>query len=228
MAEYFLAPHVHFCCRGDAFVFLDLRQDDYTLVNGNAATALQQLLQGQLDNSRPELAAALKELLDGGLLTTDRRAGKNIRSTRTELALEPLLDSEAQSPTSLRISHLYRFVVACTTASARLRWGRIEDTVKAVERRKARRSSHTQVDLNKARELTSAFRTLRALFPRNYLCLYDSLALLEFLARFDVHPTWVFGIKLEPWAAHCWVQHGQFVFNEGVEEAAAYTPIMAV
>jgi hypothetical protein len=229
MAEYFLAPHVHFCCRGDAFVFLDLKQDDYTLVNGNAATALQQLsLQGQLDNSRPELATAVKELLDGGLLTTDRSAGKNICSTRAELALEPLLDSETQMQPRLRISHLYRFIAACTIASARLRWGRLENTVRAVERRKASCSPDTQFDIDKARELTAAFRTLRSLFPRNYLCLYDSLALLEFLSRFEIYPTWVFGIKLEPWAAHCWVQHGQFVFNEGVEEAAAYTPIMAV
>lgn len=229
MAEYFLAPHVHFCCRGDAFVFLDLKQDDYTLVNGNAAAVLQQLsLQGQVDSSRPELAAALKELLDGGLLTTDRSAGKHICSTRAELALEPLLDAETPAPPRLRISHLYRFLAACTTASARLRWGRLEKTVKAVETRKSRRSPHTQFDMEQARELTAAFRSLRSLFPRNYLCLYDSLALLEFLARFDIYPTWMFGIKLEPWAAHCWVQQGQFVFNEGVEEAAAYTPIMAI
>jgi hypothetical protein len=228
MAEYFLAPHVHYCCRGDAFVFLDLKQDDYTLVNGKAATALQALSAGHVDSSRPELADALKELLDGGLLTTDRSTGRNIRSTQAELALEPLLDLEALSQARPRLSHVYRFIAACTTASARLRWGKIEDTVKAVERRKARHSARRPFDMDRARELTTAFRALRASFPRNYLCLYDSLALLEFLARFELYPTWVFGIKLEPWAAHCWVQQGQFVFNEGVEEAAAYTPIMAV
>lgn len=229
MAEYFLAPHVHFCCRGGAFVFLDLKQDDYTLINGNAATALQQLSSGgHLDNAQPELADALKELVDGGLLTTDRSAGKNIRSTQAELALEPLLDPEAMPRNRLRLSHFFHFLTACTAASARLKWGRLENTVKAVERRKARRSPQTHFDVNKARELTETFRTLRSLFPRNYLCLYDSLALLEFLARFDVYPTWVFGIKLEPWVAHCWVQQGQFVFNEGVEEAAGYTPIMTI
>lgn len=229
MADYFLAPHVHFCCRGDAFVFLDLKQDDYTLVNGNAATALKSLsLTGQLDESRPDLADALQELLAGGLLTTDPSAGKDICSTRAQLALEPLLDPEAMPRTRLRVSHFYRFIAACTTASARLRWGRLEDTVKAVEGRKARRAPHTQFELDKARELTAAFQTLRSLFPRNYLCLYDSLALLNFLARFDVYPTWVFGIKLEPWSAHCWVQEADFVFNEGVEEAAGYTPIMAI
>ncbi|WP_349770714.1 lasso peptide biosynthesis B2 protein [Steroidobacter cummioxidans] len=52
--------------------------------------------------------------------------------------------------------------------------------------------------------------------------------MVEFLARYDVFPTWVFGVRLEPWGAHCWIQHGPFTFNEGVEKAASYTPIMAV
>jgi hypothetical protein len=229
MTEFFLAPHVHFCCRGGAFVFLDLKQDDYTLVNGRAAAALQQLsTQGHLNNAQPELADALEELVEGGLLTTDPNAGKSIRSTQAEIALEPLLDPEAFSSIHPRLTHLYHFIAACSIAAARLKWGHIENTVKSVERRKARRAPAAHFDVNKARELTAIFRTLRSLFPRDYLCLYDSLALLEFLARFDIYPTWVFGIRLEPWVAHCWVQQGKFVFNEEVEEAAGYTPIMTV
>lgn len=229
MAEYFLPRHVHFCCRGDDFVFLDLRQDDYTLVNGNAAGSLRILSPtGQLSDSRTESIDALKQLLEGGLLTTDRSVGKEIRATNAELALELLVEADAMLPGRPSIPQLCRFMAACTTALARLRWSRIEDTVKAVEQRKARHVSHQDFDMNLARELTAVFHKLRALFPHNYLCLFDSLALLEFLARYGIFPTWVFGIKLEPWAAHCWVQEGQFVFNEGVEEAASYTPIMTI
>jgi hypothetical protein len=38
----------------------------------------------------------------------------------------------------------------------------------------------------------------------------------------------MFAVRLEPWNAHCWVQHGQFIFNEDVETAAGFTPIMTV
>jgi len=31
-----------------------------------------------------------------------------------------------------------------------------------------------------------------------------------------------------PFAAHCWVQYGDIVFNDRVEEVGGYTPIMVV
>jgi hypothetical protein len=228
MSEYFLPRHVHFCCRGDDFVFLDLRQDDYTLVNGDAAAALR-FLDGHSSESRSEVDDALKELLEGGLLITDPAAGKSIRATRTILAMESLVDDEAPPRSRLSALHVCRFFAACVTAAARLRWGRLEEAVRTVEQRRQQHcASPNSFNVTRARELMAVFQELRSVFPRDYLCLYDSLALLEFLARYRIFPTWVFGIKLEPWAAHCWVQEGQFVFNEDVEEAAGYTPIMVV
>lgn len=229
MAKYFLPPHVHFCRRGDDLVFLDLQQDDYTLVNGATAAALRALApSGRLDESRPEAADALQDLLAGGLLVTDPSQGKSIRPTQAQVAMEPLIDPESMPQVRLRVSHFYKFIAACTTAAARLRWQRIDKTVKAVELRKARYNSNGTFDIEAARELTAVFQTLRALFPRDYLCLFDSLALLEFLARYRIFPTWMFAVRLEPWNAHCWVQQGQFIFNEDVETAAGFTPIMTV
>lgn len=228
MDEYLLPLHVHCCRRGDAFVFLDLKQDDYTLVAGAAADALRALA----DHSFSKLTAAsndpLLELEKGGLLTKDQTAGRPFAATDIDLAIEPLLDFDAAPGTAVRIADWWNFTAACTTASVRLRWRRLENTVAAVARRKALRGAHNHVDITKARHLTAVFDRLRSLFPANYLCLFDSLALIEFLARYEVFPTWVFGVKLEPWSAHCWIQQGQFTFNEGVEKAASYTPIMAI
>lgn len=229
MAQYFLPLHVHFCQRGDDLVFLDLKQDDYTLINGATAAALKALApSGRLDESRSEAANALQELLAGGLLVTDPTQGKSIRPTQAEVAMEPLIDPETVPRVRVRLSHFYKFLAACTTAAARLRWQRIDQTVKAVELRKARYNSNDTFDLQAARELTAVFQTLRTLFPREYLCLFDSLALLEFLARYRIFPTWVFAVRLEPWNAHCWVQQGQCIFNEDVETATSFTPIMTI
>lgn len=228
MAKYFLSSHVHFCCRGDAFVFMDLQQDDYLLVNGHTATAFQMLLDDQLTQANSSFATDLQELLDSGLLTTDPSAGKSLSATRSELALELLIDPEDMSRCRPQPSHITRFISACITAAIRLRCSHIQQIVSAVANRKRRHTSGMSFDINKARELTAAFQALRSAFPRNYLCLFDCLALLEFLAGYDLYPTWVFGVRLEPWVAHCWVQEGQFIFNEGVEEAASHTPIMTV
>lgn len=229
MSQYFLPAHVHFCCRGDDFVFLDLQRDGYTLVDGEGAAALQGLLLPDSTCESPvESVNGLQELLQKGLLVTDCRKGKDVCATRIEPAIEPLIDAESAPRLRPSPLHVYRFMAACTSTAIRLRWLRLEQTVRIVERRKARHAKQRRFDLGRAREVTGIFQVLRALFPRNYLCLFDSLALLDFLARYDIYPTWVFGIKLEPWAAHCWVQERQFVFNEDVEEASGYTPIMAI
>lgn len=227
MEEYFLRSHVHCCRRGDAFVFLDLKQDDYTLVAGAGADALRALTDGNLDRSTAPPDDPLRELEEGRLLTKDRTVGRTFATTDIELAVEPLLDFDA-APPAVRMVDVWNFTVACTTAAVRLRWHRLEHTVATVAERKAQHGTHDPMELERARHLTAVFNRLRSLFPANYLCLFDSLALIEFLARYELFPTWVFGVRLEPWAAHCWIQQGQFTFNEAVEEAASYTPIMAI
>jgi len=225
--HYYLPAHVHFCCRADAIVFLDLKQDDYVLVRGEAATALRNLSAiapgRQMDL---ESCEALRELVQAGLLTTDPEAGRIIKPTLTQLALEPLVDFESLARVRHRAVHFWNFTLACTVAAAKLYVKPIENTIASVERRK--RLNASELNIERACELTAIFQRFRSFFPRNYLCLYDSLALLEFLARYQIFPTWVFGIRLEPWAAHCWVQEGSLIFNEDVEEAAAYSAIMTV
>ncbi|MBM0107282.1 lasso peptide biosynthesis B2 protein [Steroidobacter sp. S1-65] len=229
MSGYFLPPHVHFCQRGDAFVFLDLKQDDYMLVNGAAATALRALSSTRPDApSLPEqqLSDALNELVKGGLLTNDG-SGRAIAPTQIEVAVDNLVDQETLLDTSVTLGQIVNFFVACSAAKLSLRWRSIEATVMSVARRKEKRASRP-IDMTRARALTAAFLKLRGLFPANYLCLFDSLALLHFLAKYDIHPTWVFAVRLEPWAAHCWVQHQQYTFNEEAEDAVAYTPVMVI
>lgn len=228
MADLFLPHHVHFCYRGDAVVFLDLQRDDYTFVGAEGAAALRCLSSLEASFTPPESRAALNELLDGGLLTTDRRAGRAIAPTVTALASQPLLDDEAVSSVRASFGHLLNFFVASTRASARLRWGQLHRTIGSVQLRKARRKTATPFDVDRARELVAIFGRLRSLFPRRYLCLYDSLALIEFLARYGIFPGWIFGVRLEPWAAHCWVQEAGYIFNEEPEEAAGYTPVMVI
>jgi hypothetical protein len=228
MAELFLPPHVHFCYRGDAVVFLDLARDDYTFVGAEGAAALRCLSALESSVATPERRAALNEMLDGGLLTTDKSAGRAVVATNIALATQPLLDDEALPAQRVSAGHVLNFFEASTVAHARLKWGRLHRTIARVQRRKARRQLATSIDIDRARDLVVIFNRLRSFFPRRYLCLYDSLALIEFLARYGLFPSWIFGVRLEPWAAHCWVQEAGYIFNEELEEAAGYTPVMAV
>jgi hypothetical protein len=77
MGDVFLLPHVHCCLRGDAFVLLDLVQDEYTLIMGAAAASLCELM-GKADSAPPlrRRVESLQELIQAGLLTTDPKAGR--------------------------------------------------------------------------------------------------------------------------------------------------------
>jgi hypothetical protein len=103
----------------------------------------------------------------------------------------------------------------------------LERTVSSVAGRKNRHPPATP-DPDAVRALVSAFQSLRSLFPANYLCLFDSLALLYFLAMDGIYPTWVFAVRFDPWKAHCWLQTDTVLLNEEVDETSEYTPIMAI
>ena len=105
----------------------------------------------------------------------------------------------------------------------------MERTVRSVaQQKKARASSWTSNDIEKARRLVSIFNALRPFYPAGYVCLFDSLAMIEFLARYRLYANWVYGVEIEPFNAHCWVQQSDLLFNDIIEEVQRYTPIMAV
>ena len=56
----------------------------------------------------------------------------------------------------------------------------------------------------------------------------NSLTLLEFLAKYEVYPTCVLGVKMDPFAAHAWVQQGSMVLTDPIAHVKTFTPIMSV
>ena len=52
--------------------------------------------------------------------------------------------------------------------------------------------------------------------------------MVHFLAAEGIQPDWVFGVKTEPFDAHCWVQHGDVVLNDAPDRVRQYSPILVV
>lgn len=57
-------------------------------------------------------------------------------------------------------------------------------------------------------------------------CLMRSLAFARLCRSHGHRVHIVFGVRAAPFAAHCWVQRGDEVLNDRVEEIAPFTPIM--
>ncbi|MGV8932166.1 MAG: lasso peptide biosynthesis B2 protein [Luteimonas sp.] len=86
---------------------------------------------------------------------------------------------------------------------------------------------HSQTD-HDVLATVAAFRRARLFIPIETCCLLDSISLVRFLAKRGVHAHLVFGVTGEPFAAHCWVQHGNVVLNDTVGHVAAHTPIRVI
>jgi hypothetical protein len=233
--SYFLRANVYVCLTANQCVFLDLRKDRYMAVPRHAAERLGASIGGWPRNLLPaqdtfpgrDDEAALKEsLLEAGLITRDRQRAQDVATV--DLPAPECELTQERLRTQPRPAVLARFVWACTNASRSLRYASMLRTVQAVRRWKEARVTGGSFDAERARTAVAEFQSLRWYFPRNYLCLFDSLALLNYLAGCGIAATWVFGVQTDPFQAHCWLQHERTVLNDSHEYVREFTPIMAI
>jgi Transglutaminase-like superfamily len=235
----FLQNHV-FICRGKRhWVILDVNRDKYLCVDRRQFETLGPLLQGWEESTSPtvpdavpipaDAVALASGLLGLGILSDRATHAKDARPTAYPLPTEAI---DPDSPVGSRLSssaHAGSFFSSSTRASRELLRQRFQLTVEAVRARKSRKANRAgRPDFERTRSFVSVFERLRLFYPRSYLCLFDSLALIHFLARFDVYPDWVFGVNADPFEAHCWVQAGNVVLNDTVARVSGFTPIMVV
>lgn len=69
------------------------------------------------------------------------------------------------------------------------------------------------------------FWALSPWLPFEGECLVRSALLVSYLRRCGLSASWVFGVRLWPFSAHCWVQVDAVCLNDDVERLAAYAPI---
>ncbi len=238
MARYALAEHVFICVNGDHLVILDLKADRYWALEAAQTAGLGALVRGwpvQADSADSgeaeslETAGVIEALKGRGILTEDGPSGKEATPVAAMVPAHELV-SETETSPGVRLGSWLTFFIASAFAKFALRVWPFERVIHRVRRRKALMGQNrAPLDVERARKLVEAFARFRVfLFSSKNECLFDSLALIEFLARYGIYPSWTFGVQTRPFTAHCWVQHGDIVFNDSVEHVTGYTPIMVV
>lgn len=78
------------------------------------------------------------------------------------------------------------------------------------------------------RVLTAArqFWDLAVWLPFRGECLQRSALLVAWLQKRGLRADWVFGVRLWPFSAHCWVQCDNVCLNDDFERLRAFTPIL--
>ena len=239
MQPYLLAPHVYPCVCGQHVILMDLERDKYVAVvpghrlagwvRGWPVTAEQ--ASDVPDSPDGGADALVSQMLAHGMLVTDPHVGKPAVPVATARPQRTLIEFDLDIRPQARAGHLLRFGKSCLEAQLSLKLRPIQSIVEAVRERKARHVSRDPqpADPVRLRPLVTAFTRLRPLFyTLRSACLLDSLTLLHFLSADGVCPDWVFGVKTEPFDAHCWVQHGEVLLNDVPDRVRQYSPILVV
>jgi hypothetical protein len=172
------------------------------------------------DGAYDDRAASLRPLLERGILVP----AANAHAPAWPVAAVPTRSLvETAAPISARS---WRLVPEIGATLALMRW-RL--------RRRGLEGAVNRVRRDRPPEGTSAsaaqvarFRAARRLVPVTPNCLTDSLALAAFLSRRAVAWKLVFGVKLDPFAAHCWLQNDDAVLNDAEDSVATFIPIMVI
>ncbi|HUI59811.1 MAG TPA: lasso peptide biosynthesis B2 protein, partial [Steroidobacteraceae bacterium] len=204
-------------------VFLDLKRDRYFGIDA-AQTRLYRLLEEQVAGSEAaQLAARLSDL---GLLRQCAVPVRSLLPPPIDKPRESLLSSSFEEPPRVRIGHWMAFGAACTSVALALKLGSLRHAVRRFQRLRSLSSSSTDFDAERTRTLVRIFRHLRpAAYAARDNCLYDSLVLGDFLCRHGIHSQCVFGVRMTPFEAHCWVQSHGFILNGSVEIVGCYSPL---
>jgi hypothetical protein len=215
-ADVDLAPGIY-CAWTDPPILLDLAIDRYFDLPPAEATALRALALGQRGDE-----ATIERLMQDGVLV--QGAGERLRAT--------IVDREASSADLVGRTRgsLPRLIdwLSLWRAHARLRRslaaGRLASLAGQLVLAKAR-SRQSGSDRQSALDRYASSRPLIPV-PRN--CLLDSLALGFWLAAAG-HPfTFIIGVRREPFAAHCWLEHGGCVLNDALDNALPFTPVLVL
>lgn len=223
-------------------MLLDLKRDKYLGLCGRELSALAKLVTGwpsprseSVDDFKPlseleanELAATLAA---DGLLTRDATAAKGAPPASVELGGTMFaIGQSVERGRPIRIADVVNFLIAWVSATWMLRARSFDSAVRWVARRKQRSGAADVVmDTRTIMELVDVFRRLRVFaFTAKGKCLFHALALTMFLSRYGLFPSWVVGVKTNPWGAHSWVQQGNLILDSTPEEVRTYTPILVV
>lgn len=217
-----LQAHVGYGLVGDRPVFLDLARDRYLALPPPVEHAFRHLC-AQDEPVLPE--GTERDLLLGtGLFRTGSLLGRGLKPATVQGCSASLLDETARPRAGLRA------VLAASAsvgrahkqlASRPLR--EIADAIR--ENRFAARPDYTSAGIEEAARL---FMAARALVPVERCCLLDCLAMLDWLGE-DARPAMlVFGVREDPFTAHCWLQTESLLLTDTADALGAFTPVHAI
>ncbi|OMG60086.1 lasso peptide biosynthesis B2 protein [Brevundimonas sp. ZS04] len=197
-------PDVHAVAVDDALIILDLMRDEYLCLPGAVAD-----VDGGIQST--ELIATLDE---AGLVTTGPAPERRPLPQRPS---ETVIYQRPEHPPAIA---MWLAALRAALAVRAIRKGAGVASYLALADGPAGDRTPARVA-----EAALAFWQMAPWLPIEGECLVRSALLMRFLKQRGLEADWVFGVRLWPFMAHCWVQLDDLCLNDDVERLTAYTPI---
>ncbi len=213
-----LRESLSYCLIDGTAIFLDLDADRYFRLDKAANDAFLSFIAGE----------------DTGRLIQTLEAADVIASTEqaspvaTPIPAPPLRRATGVTTGAFRLGDVAHALWVQKHAERRLATRPLSEAVSHLRRKKSECDVQDIAPGSPAARTLRAFEYARVLRSAADRCLPRSIALGLCLARIGVRCDVIIGVKLGPFAAHCWVQAGEEVLNDSVEEVARFTPILVV
>lgn len=231
------------CLTDDTLVFLDLHNDKYSCLEKRHTKPVADLLglptppaasitpENLADEEVEDIADVVQGLIDSEIVTRDPKLGKQAKFITQYSELKELLGYEIGKGPKIHAVHLFNFFRALIVTKSMLRFASMERIVTRVKHRKAHHHARGGAEPNAERinELVEIYKILKPLFVTvKDECLFNSLFLIEFLAFYRIYPNWYFGVRLNEFYAHCWVQNDNVIYDDFIQVTCQNQPIMTV
>lgn len=209
-----LASGVGYCEVDGELVFLDLGRDKYLSLRGGDRTAFERLKSGEPNDSE-----AMTRLV-GTRLLQRCEGGSRLDAASIRVPADDL--SSRDAPFDLRTA--FSSALALRWAASAMKPDRIARTMAGLVERKSGAVSD-EIEIVDCAARYAACRWINPVAPR---CLIDALALDRLLLKQGLSASLVFGVRLAPFAAHCWLQTPGYILTCTAADAHNFTPIMVV
>lgn len=247
--QYYLTPKTFICLTDGTLVFLDLQNDKYSCLESKYTEPVTRLLgltvptdtlpdaekRSSIDippMGEEEVPEVIQDLITNGLVTRHQHMGKPAELLQLQKNLREMPGFDIGTSPKIRAHHLFHFFKALIIVKSMLRFASMERIIERVRRRREKFEKNfgppddpASKEINEAVEI---YKILKPLFVTvKDQCLFNAFFLIEFLACYRIFPHWYFGVKLNEFTAHCWVQGGNFIYDDTILNTYRHKSIMA-
>ncbi|MDC7810149.1 lasso peptide biosynthesis B2 protein [Sphingomonas koreensis] len=211
-----LRAGVSYCEVAGRLLFLDVRRDRYFCLSEASEAAFRRVAQGA-EAAAPD-AAALAGMIGDGLLVPGAPPRRCPPVPQPQRSVVDALEGVSSSVATLgAIAGLVRARAALRLLGLARTLARLPPAIGT--------PSEAEQEANTI-QVAAAYQQAGLLVTALDRCLPRSIAVADRCRRLGIPVDLILGVRLQPFAAHCWVQLGATIVNDRLDKIRNFTPIL--